>query len=76
MKKVGFQSKTSKFLSFFVFFSQKKSKIGTFLQLSGTACAGGSVLGCSGREEQNFYAASPSGRRGPRLIARKSLQMQ
>jgi hypothetical protein len=24
MKKVGFQSKTSKFLSFFVFFSQKK----------------------------------------------------
>jgi hypothetical protein len=34
---------------------------GAWARPSGAACAGGSVLGCSGGEEQNFHAASPSG---------------
>ena len=55
---------------------QARHAPGTWARPSGTACAGGSVLGCGGGEEQNFYAASPSGRRSPRLIARPSLQRQ
>ena len=55
---------------------QARHAPGTWARPSGTACAGGSVLGCGGGEEKNFYAASPSGRRSPRLIARTSLQRQ
>ena len=55
---------------------QARHAPGTWARPSGTACAGGSVLGCGGGEEPNFYVARPSGRRSPHLIARTSLQRQ